>query len=251
MVRIAVCDDCRQQAQDILTLLARYQTERPGVEMHTDNFSTGDEVLDNISTRQLADLFLLDIIMPGLSGIELAREIRDLSDKAYIVFLTNSEDYALEAFNVQATQYILKPVKEDNLFPVLDKIISLLERENDDFLLVSTPERNVKIPFSSVICVESIQRKLRIYLTDGGILSSKTIRMPFEIAVAPLFQDSRFLHAHKSFILNMSLVEELTKDSFVMKKGIEIHIPRYKYADVKNIYLGYLSSFGIGILGGL
>jgi len=125
-----------------------------------------------------------------------------------------------------------------------------LQREKDNFLLVSMPERKVKIPFSSIVFVESIQRKLHVYLDGGDKLCGKTLRMPFEKAAIPLLQDSRFLHAHKSYILNMSLVTELTKRSFIMKNGVEIHIPKYKYSDAKNKYLDYLSANGIGLLGG-
>ena len=250
MVRIAICDDCPQHIGKVSKLLSGYQAARPGLELRTDCFTAGGDLLDMLNAGQEFDLVLLDIMMPGENGIEVARRIRTRNDDLHIVFLTSSEDHALDAFGVQAAQYIVKPVKEDALFPALDRIIAALRREDNSFLIVSMTGRDVKIPFASIVYIESVQRELHISLTDGSKLHSKTIRAPFEDAVDPLLRDGRFLHARKSFVLNMSQVEELRGKSFIMKNGTELLIPKYRYAEAREKYMEYLSAQGIGRLGG-
>lgn len=250
MLKIAICDDDPQQIESIDRLLDKYQANRQGHAMQVHGFPCATELLGDLDAGHNYDLFLLDILMPGLSGIELAKELRLRDENIPLIFLTSSTDYALDAFEVHASQYILKPVKEAVFFTVLDKVISSLDKREDKCMLVSTPERKVRIPFHSIVCVESVNRTLRIYLADGTRLDSKTIRVPFATSVAPLKSDARFLHAHNSFVLNMDAVVELTGGSFVMKGGLEVPVPRYKYAGAKTRYLSYLLSHGIDLMGG-
>lgn len=240
MLRIAVCDDDSRQTEAVSNLLEKYQKDRPGLSIQTTGFCSGTDLLESLKTEKY-NVFLLDILMPGLSGLELAGRLRAQDEDVPLIFLTSSTDYALEAFGLRATHYILKPVGERDLFPVLDKIVSVRKRQRECFFLVSTAEGRVNVLFSSIICAESVGRALRISLENGGSLCSKTIREPFLSAVAPLLEDSRFLCAHKSYVLNMDMVETLTGRSFLMKGGEEIPIPRYKYAAAKTEYLEHLS----------
>lgn len=250
MFCIAICEDCLRQAEDLRMLIEQYKAERPCFEIRTSIFTSGKELLEDLDAGSVFDLYLLDILMPGLSGIELARRLRERYADVPVVFLTSSVDYALDAFKVSAVQYILKPAAEDALFPVLDKITAARKQEEERIFILRTPERIVKIPLASIICAELAGRLLRINLENGNTLYSRTIRMSFSEAVAPLLKDSRFLHPHKSYILNMALVEELTGDAFIMKNNLRVPVPRYRHAEAKSKYLAYLSGHGVGILGG-
>lgn len=250
MFRVAICEDCPDQAKIILNMLNSYQADRPDIEMQIHSFACGDEILSVLDAGRAFDLFLLDILMPEQNGIELARQIRARDSDVPIVFLTISADYALDAFSVSAFQYILKPVNKDLLFPVLDKITSALKYNDERFFMLAAPERTIKVPFASIVCVELSGRALRIYQDNGNTLLSKTIRSRFEAIVSPLLEDSRFLCPHKSFVINMAWIDELTGTSFVMNNDVHVPIPRYKYAEVKARYFAWLSERGIGIIGG-
>lgn len=247
MLRIALCEDNTEQMNALRSLLDTYISERPAT-FHVDAFTDG-EALSTAAHAHGYDLYILDILMPGLDGITLARRLRAHDADASIVFLTSSADFALEAFSVSASQYLLKPVERETLFAALDKIVAAHERDEGQFIMLPVKERMLRIPFSSVVCVELAGRALRVCLTDGQTLTSRTVRVPFAAAVAPLLADERFLHAHKSYVLNMAHVRELTLRAFVMENGIEIPVPRNKYTEAKNVYFDYLSSRGIGLLG--
>ena len=242
MVHVAVCDDDSEYLEFVINLLSLYQSKHSAVKTEVVGFDSGVSLLENIVAGDRFDIYLLDIIMPEINGINLAQKIRDYDEITSLIFLTNSTDYALEAFDVSAVQYIIKPVDKKRLFPVLDKIITSRIREDNNFILVSASDGSVvKTQYSSIVIVEQNNRVLRFHLNDGNALESKTIRVPFNEAVAQLLQDKRFLHVHQSFVINMAHVHKLRPYSFEMKNGTTIPIPKPKYTNVKDIYFEYLS----------
>jgi DNA-binding LytR/AlgR family response regulator len=235
---IALCDDSPRQQKNTMELLAAY-TAAP-LSVHV--FDSGADLLAAIKASRF-DLYLLDILMPGLDGISLARTLREHDRDTPIIFLTSSTDYALEAFSVGAFQYLLKPLKPVELYGALDKMTAA-KHKDDGFIMVKAHDHMRRVPFSSILYVEIWGRNLRFSLTDGETLESRAVRVSFASAVSPLLDDPRFLHAHKSYVLNMEQVYELRSGSFVMTGGAEIPIPRYKYTEAKNCYLNYLSTRG-------
>lgn len=256
MLRIAICEDDCVQSDSLFILFDAYRTARPGADMQAHAFLDGNELLSELETDPYAyDLFLLDIFMPGIDGITLARRLRTLNAETPLVFLTASADYALEAFSVSASKYLLKPVTADKLYEALDKAVALKERDaqkrgDGHFFMLPVKNSTVKVYCAEVIYVELSGRAIYVYMADGGIYRGKTLRVPFSSAVAPLLADGRFLHAHNSYVLNMTRVRELTPRSFIMENGNEISVPRNKYSEAKNKYFDFLSARGIGRLGG-
>jgi len=242
MIHTAICDDYPAQLKILSALLKKYLNERPGFEMQYTCFSSGEELLNSMAAGKVYDLLLLDIIMPDLDGIELARKIREYNENAAMIFLTVSKDHALEAYGVSALQYILKPIKMRTLFPVLDSVMPTLSQEKERYFLLSTPESDVKIPYSSIVCVELNHRRLKIYLENGKTLFSKYIRTTFTDTIAPLLQDNRFICPHKSFVINIDKTLELTKNEFVMKNDIIAPVSRLHHADMRSAYLSHIES---------
>lgn len=250
MFRIVVCDDNPKETCIILSLLTEYEESRPGINFHIQSFYSGIKLLENIEEGQTFDLFLFDVIMPGMTGIELAGKLRGDNPDVPVVFLTSSPDYALPAYNVSAVQYLLKPVAEDKLFSVLDQILVLRRLEKDHFFAFSTSKRTLKISYSTIVYIEVTGHFMRVCLDNGGTFLSKRMTVPFGTAIAQLLEDSRFLYAHTSYLVNMDHVCELCEKTFVMTGGYIIPIPKYKIADTKDTYFRYLSRCGFGSSGG-
>jgi DNA-binding LytR/AlgR family response regulator len=224
-----------------------YQADRPGISFDVSLFSGAEELLEKVEGGQRFDVYFLDIIMPGTNGIGLARQIRQRDVNGEMVFVTQSMDYALDAYRVNAAQYIVKPVEKESMYAVLDKIIARREQEKDLFHTLSAPGRTVTILYSNIVLIEYIGRTLRFHLTTGGYVESKTIRTAFNQALADILKDERFLWIHQSFVINMACVKELRNRSFIMANGVEITIPRPKYVTVKNRYLAYLADKIAGV----
>ena len=238
-IKIALCDDDAVQREYINAVLNAYPA---GLSVRV--FDSGHALLKHANGF---DLYLLDILMPGIDGIALARSLREREPDAPIIFLTSSADYALEAFSVSAFQYLLKPVSSEALYAALDKIIAAFDK-GDGFIMVQTRDHMRRVPFANIVFVELWGRGLKFTLTDGETLESRAVRMSFASAVGPLLANERFLHAHKSYVLNMEQINQLRARSFIMADGTEIPVPRYKYTEAKNRYFDYLSARGIGLV---
>lgn len=247
MIQIAICDDYPAHAGIIEALLEQYQQERPGIKFDPYSFTSGEDLLHSMSEGNIFDLLLLDILMPGLNGIELAKEIRKHNEDAIMIFLTRSKKHALEAYSVSAFQYILKPIKASTLFPVLDKVIPAINQEKERYFLLSTPESELKILLSSIICIELNHRRLKVYLDDGKTLLGKCIRKSFMEMIDPLLQDRRFILTHNSFVVNIDKAEELKKSELIMKNSVIVPVSRVKYTELKEAHTSLVSSPAVRI----
>jgi len=242
MVRVAVCDEMLAHTDGILALLEDFRNEKKGLmTLDFKVFKSGGQLIESIDSGERFDIFLLEIAVPDVDGIALAKHIRTFDKNVPIVFLTKSKHYALDAFKVSAYQYMQKPILKKNFFPLLEKLIALYQLDSDTMFLISAPGRKIVVNYSNVIVVEHSGRILRFHMHSGDILESKTIRTTFGNAVSNILDDRRFLRVHQSFVINMNYILELRSKVFLMKNGMEVPIPRPKYASIKRIFLRYLA----------
>ena len=152
-MKIAVCDDDRQVLLSVLSQLASYQEQRQ-TELSSQGFENAVDLLASIE-HQNYDLLFLDVLMPGLNGLQAAREIRQKNDRIKIVFLTSSPEYAVESYSVQATNYLLKPASSS---PVRHLLLgSGIQNFHTLFETGKNPETVVVSGFSVLASILSAQ----------------------------------------------------------------------------------------------
>ena len=117
---IAVCDDQTEELKDLTELLGAWETDR-GTPVRMKSFRSAAALLD-AARHERFTLYLLDIMMPGLNGMDAAREIRGFDKAADIIFLTSSPGFAYDSYSVQALEYLLKPIRAKTLYPILDRL---------------------------------------------------------------------------------------------------------------------------------
>ena len=120
-MQIALCDDETAYHQTMRELINRYKRIRPNLSLTLSSFSSGKVLLNHVDEYGGFDLYILDIIMAGMNGIELGTALRDRKDTGMVIYLTTSPDFALDSYKVEALNYLLKPVDADQLFLCLDK----------------------------------------------------------------------------------------------------------------------------------
>lgn len=129
MLHIAICDDQADQIQKIRTAAETYfLTRNERVEYQT--FSNAFAFTDAIDKGSIFDIVLLDVCMPGILGTDVARELRDHHSRAEIIFLTTSDEFAVEAFEVKATDYLLKPFTQAQFSKAMDRAIAYIRQRN-------------------------------------------------------------------------------------------------------------------------
>ena len=240
-MHIAIFDDQPQELEALRALVEAYAQRLPQVDFDIQGYVQGEALLSAAASRGPVDLYLLDILPAGLTGIDLGGRLRAMGQSGVIIYLTSSPDFALQAYGVGALQYLLKPIRADNLYPALDQALERLEEGRRRCLSLRTPSGQVALPFHAICYIESRGHILLAHLAGGQVVTSVNLRMGFEEALGPLLADERFLHPHKSFVVNMSFIRQMGARGFVLWDGASIPIARRNLATAKARYLAYLA----------
>lgn len=238
MLHIAICDDQPQELETVVAYTKEYlETNR--IDAQLRQFTHPDALLTACETERFS-LYLLDIVMPMVNGIEVGREIRRLDREAQIIYATSEPSFALDAYAANPVNYLLKPLNKKQFFDTLSLAISRLDLAAEATLTVKTNAGLRVVPMFAIVCCEYTGRTARYTLADGEIIATRTLQEGFAEHIAPLLRDERFLHPHNAFVLNMSRVEAFSKDGFTMRAGVTVPISAKQYGAVRDRYMDYL-----------
>ena len=239
MFRIAYCDDNTLQREILQDLLQEYIRTHQ-VEAEITEFSMGRALLDNVAKSGSYDIYILDILMPFMSGVEVARELKKTNSSACIVFLTSSPDYVFEAFDMHAYQYLMKPIELKRFVETMDNVIEESNRRNGQLLKVKIPGGETHVPIRSISHALREERSPVYYMTDGSVITGSTLRGSFKEVVAPLLEDSQFIMVGTVACLNLCQIEEVEKGFAVMRDGSVVDVPVRMYTTLKKAVEPYL-----------
>lgn len=240
-MRIVVCDDSIEDLAELEGLLTKYKESIPNIKLEVEQFTDAVELYQKIQENNLADIYILDIVMLEKTGIDIGTQIRRISKESIIIYITSSDDFALEAYGVRAIRYLLKPVIEEQFFEALDYALSLTKVETDRIYPVKTKDGLVAVSYSKIEYIENYSRVLNIWLTDGENIKSIFIRKSFDEEIKEIVEDKRFIQVHKSFLINMDYVKKITQGNVLMESGKNIPISKTRTADVRKEYLLFAS----------
>ena len=240
MIKIAFCDDELSVLNELRILLEQYRVER-NQEIEYTAFNSPLELLAQIEKGARYDILFLDVLMPGETGINAAAEIRGHDSNVKIIFLTSSAEYAVQSYMVGAYFYQLKPIWADSFFRLMDSAIATCEKEQGDSLILRCKSGITRIELRHLEYCEVIHRTLFIHLTSGKVLES----------IGSLDELSRqlesygcFYRPHRSYLINLEHVHNLSYHSVTMSCLTEIPLPRGRYQEVKDVYLEYMCQSG-------
>lgn len=231
---LAVCDDKVEQLNTILSLLDQWQSGRD-VPLRRMAFQSAVELL-GMARQEKFSLYLLDVMMPGMDGLEAAREIRRFDDAAEIVFLSTSPGFAYESYGVRALNYLLKPVEGSKLFPLLDQLYRR-EQAPQDALTLKTGTTIIRVPYARISYAEVIGKHVYFHLTDGDVREVAGAMKDFEPV---LLARPEFMRIHRSYIVNMFQVEALASDHVRTFSGETIPVSRLLYPQLQKDYMALL-----------
>ena len=240
-MKITICDDSIKDLLDTEKLLLKYKTQYPDKDFEVEKYTDPSRLFQKIAEGRLTDIYILDMLMPKRTGIDLGRQIRMSGSENIIIYITSSEDYALDAYEVRAVRYLLKPLDEVRLFESLDYALSYTMAKTGPTYMIRTKNGLLPRAYSKIEYIESAARKLELHLADGELLQSLFIRTSFEEEVRELTEHGNFLQIHKSFLVNLDYVKQLTADSVIMNSGAQLPVSRAKAPKVKREYLLFVS----------
>ena len=237
-VYLAVCEDQKEDLAAVSSMLDAWGAAHIAA-MRRKAFHNALDLLE-AAQRERFTLYLLDVVMPGMDGMEAAREIRRFDAAAEIVFLSSSPDFAYESYGVRALNYLLKPVERSTLFPLLDRI-RLQEQKNSEALPLKTSASFVRVPYTQISYVEVIRKNVYFHLTDGTVREVTGTLKDFEAA---LLQRPEFMRIHRSYIANMLQAERLSYDGLRTFRGETLPVSRTVYPQLQRDYMALLFDRG-------
>ena len=236
-MRIAICDDECDYAQSILAMITeRFEGERA----RCDIFASGADLLAAVRGNAHFDVILLDILMPGINGMEAARILRENESMAKIIFLTSTSEYAAESYAVGAYYYLLKPVDRSELWRLLQKIIEAAEARPKR-LTIKTQAGYMNLELDKIEYVEIAGRTLRWGLSGGEVAEGAGRMIDIE---GELLKHPSFIKPHRSYIVNMANIEVLNSNNLKTHSFRPIPISRNVYQQIKDAYISYSFSQG-------
>lgn len=240
-MKIVICDDSIEYLLKLEKLLLKYKETYSDTDFEIEKYSDAVRLYHKIEKGELADIYILDMIMSSKSGIDIGNRIRKTDDDCMIIYVTSSEDFALDAYGVHAIRYLLKPVYEDKFFEAVSYAMSYTDVKKEAVYVVKTKDGLVPLPYSKIEYIENASRMLYVYLADGKLVQSIFIRKSFDEEIREILEDDSFLRIHKSFLVNLRYVEKIVKNSMLMESGKMLPISKNRVADVKKEYLLFYS----------
>lgn len=228
-MQIAVCDDEPMAATQIKKTIEEYSTDE------VKTFFLADDLL---KSDKGFDLIILDIRMPGMTGIDAAKKIREMRNDVDIIFVTNEKDYVFDAFDVEAVHYLLKPVDAKKLYAVLDKVRSRKERMllDGEFVLIETRWSTYQIRKADILYVESQGKKCLIH-TDSRQVDCYGTMAEYEEKLG-----TSFYRCHRSYLVNIDHIVGYTSDKIELQGGGEVFMAKNRYDDFVKTFLHHQMS---------
>ena len=235
MIKIAFCDDDMEVLHQMNELLDRYRVER-NEDITYAAFQSPFELLTEIEKGIRPDILFLDVVMPGQNGMDVAKEIRQYDTNMKIIFLTSSPEFAVESYSVGAYFYQLKPIWEESFFRLMDAVLAECEKKKKNSLILRSKDGITRIDRQQLEYCEVLGRKLLFHLENGAVLESVG---SLDDLAGQLMQYSNFFRPHRSFLVNMEYIQNISSRSIKMVNDAEIPIPHGKCSEIKNTYMEY------------
>lgn len=218
--RIAICDDNSCDTAFVQDLLHQWSVSR-SLPIICECFSSAESFLFRYEECADFDLLLLDVEMGKMDGVELARRIRQKNELVQIVFITGYSDYISEGYEVEALHYLMKPLRQEKFFAVLDRAWEKLQK-NARYLNLECSEGLVRLPFYEIRYLDVHQNYVTVHAHQDH-----TVKRPLREFEAQL--DERFFRAGRALILNLEYIRRVTRQEVSLLDGTVLPLPRGAY----------------------
>lgn len=235
MLNIALCDDQPEELAKLENQVEQYRRARPSLELGAFCCPSASYVLD---AEVAFDIYLLDILMPGLNGIELGKELRTYAPVSPILYITNSPDFALSAYRTEAMGYLTKPIEQTEFFHAMDQAVLQSHKNKAGIIPVCVDEGVRGVYFHELISVEAAGWTLIFYLMESTVKSASR-KVRFSDLWERLQVDGRFLMVRRGCLVNMDFIELIGHEFLQLADGRKIPIPKERRAIARKTYLEY------------
>ena len=230
--KVLICDDsilARKQLKDIVSSLGN-----PTFIEATD----GQDAIDKYKENN-PDVVFLDIVMPMVNGIQAARELRWNQPDAEIIFATSEESFALESFDVNPVNYILKPINAEKLFETLDRAVKHLNLDKERTITIKVKGGYSTIHIDDIMYIDYRNHVVSYHLLSKEIISTSTLRIGFAEYLNQNHRQDDFVLCHASVAVSIKAIDKLTKTDIMVRNNEILPVAKSRYAQVAEKYMNY------------
>lgn len=251
MIQIVVCDDNTIELHHIQQMMEAFFKQSSDMDYSIKTFASPEALIEAAKQGESFQICMLNILMPGQDGLSLGEQLQSMNSELILIYLSSPSDYILKPFHVYAFQYLLKPLKKDEFFIVMDRALMILNHQEDGYFIIKTKEGLRTLSCRQISYIEYRNHLIYIHMTDASFYESITLRKSFPDTVTDLFQYHFFVKPHKSYLVNLYHVQILQKTDFKMKDNTLIPISRNNYAEMKKEYIDFLINLDEDIKNGV
>ena len=219
-MKAIICDDEKSTCSELEEIILKYAKEK-SVSLVTEVFYSGDILLDYLKREKINILFL-DIELPGKDGVMVGKYIREVleEENIFLVYISSKEEYALELFQNQPFDFLIKPIKKERLYHVMEKIFCISDKSECNFEY-KNQGNSYRVMYKDILYFQSDGRKINIVMeNDSQSFYGKLSEIEQECP------EGLFLRIHKSYLINMHYIKEITYKWIKMINGDVLDISR-------------------------
>lgn len=231
MFEIIICDDEIIDRKLVRAMVEKYMAENH-VDSRITEFSSADEFMSAPARRP--DVIFLDIYMEGMDGVELAHKIREQNKESQIVFITSSNEFASDAFEVEALSYLRKPVNESKLREVLDRVMQRMIHTR--FIDVNSERSSVRIYLSDIVYIETLGRRLAIHTDNDSVMTYMSLAK-----IIDELPETEFVRTSRFEVASLSHIELISGKEIKMSDGKMLQISQNFVDELTARYEDYRS----------
>lgn len=237
MIKVGICDDSLAQVEIIKTSLLNYGKNKSDSLFEINCYNGAFCLLDELEKGAKFDILLLDICMPGMSGTEIAKSVRKNKNKTEIIFITTSDEFAVDAFALKATHYILKPFSQDEFNEAILRAVTKISAECKKSLTIKTKDGFKEIDLRDIIFIESFSHIQTIHLIEAACEVRDSLKAILEQLKKA--SEGQFISPCKGYIINLKHAKTLSKNGFVMTAGHIIPMAKRSFPKIKEMYFNF------------
>ena len=235
-MNIAICDNEAVFREQILEILQEYAAQNPSYDITPAVFERSDDLLEAAQRIGGYDIYLLDILMPGM---ELGVQLRKSGFNGRILYLTSSREYAIDAFQAKAYNYLLKPLQKEALLAAIDEAVHSLAARVKKSILVKTKGASIRLPLEQIMYADMSRRSIVYHLAGGRTVESVMIRISFSEAVQELLRDSRFALCGTSMVANLQYITMVESDALIFQERERVFLSKKACREIRSAWYDF------------
>lgn len=237
-IRAAICDDEEFFRNELKNFVSEYGNEMD-INVSIDPYDNAKELMNNILSKSKEyDLLFLDVEMPGMTGIEMADALRKIDQWVCISFVTSYDAFAIQAFRLDALDYVMKPIKYTQVKHIIEKAkIQIDYRKNAQkaekrYLKIKSGYEDVLIDLQNVLYIEKRRNQCVFHKIDEEISCYEPLKNVYE-----RLDNDVFMYTHQGYIANFNYIKEVKKDVVCFGRGMEVPLSRKYHDQIKELHM--------------